>query len=231
MKTALITGSSGLIGRELAREFLAQGYNVIGLDLNEGPKLQHPGFTFIKTDISSEAQVKKAFSRIKSLDVLVNNAAKSDPKNKKLHLLDLKSWNDGLAVNLTSIFLLSKHAIPLLKKSKGSIINMSSTRHLMSEPDTEIYSASKGATDALTRSMAISLGPEIRVNSISPGWINDPEEKLPKAAHEQHPVGRVGRPEDIATMAIFLANEVSGFVTGADFVVDGGMTTKMIYKD
>lgn len=230
MKTALITGSSGLIGLELCREFLESGFKVIGLDL-KASKLKHPDFTFIKTNLTQETEIKKAFLKIKSLDVLVNNGAKADPKNKKLHLLPLKTWNDVLASNLTSYFLMSKYAIPLLKKSKGAIIHISSTRHLMSEPDTEIYSASKGAIDALTRSMAISLGPEIRVNSISPGWISDPSEKLKASDHAQHPAGRVGRPSDVARMVMFLASDEAGFITGSDFVVDGGMTSKMIYKD
>lgn len=231
MKTALVTGSSGLIGEEICREFLAQGYRVIGFDLKVSPNLIHPEFIFIKTDLRNEADIKRAFLKIKSLNVLVNNAAHANPKNKKFHLLDLKTWNESFSINLSSVFLMSKYAIPHLKKTKGSIIHMSSTRHKMSEPDTELYSAAKGAVDALTRSMSISLGPEIRVNSISPGWINDPKEKLKPSDHDQHPAGRVGRPEDIAQMVLFLSSDKAGFITGSDFVVDGGMTAKMIYKD
>jgi NAD(P)-dependent dehydrogenase (short-subunit alcohol dehydrogenase family) len=125
---------------------------------------------------------------------------------------------------------MSKFAIPLLKKSKGTIINISSTRHLQSEADTEPYSASKGAIDALTRAMSISYGPLIRVNSISPGWIHDPKEKLSKKDHDQHPAGRVGIPSDVAKLAAYLASDEAGFITGSDFVIDGGMTAKMIYK-
>jgi NAD(P)-dependent dehydrogenase (short-subunit alcohol dehydrogenase family) len=231
LKSCLVTGSSGLIGQEICRTFLAQGYKVYGLDLKPAADLDSDDFTFIKCDVSSEAMVKKAFSKIKSLDVLVNNAAISNPKNKRFQTLSLKTWNSNLAVNLTSVFLLSRSSIPLLKKSHGTIINISSTRHKMSEADTEIYSASKGAMDALNRSMAVSLSHEVRVNSISPGWIGNPTKKLKKSDGDQHPAGRVGKPSDIAQMALYLASDKAGFITGQDFVVDGGMTVKMIYKD
>lgn len=231
MKTCLITGSSGLIGSETVREFLAQGYRVVGLDIKDNPELRHPDYTFIKTDIGNEAQVRKAFLKVKSLDVLINNGAKAAPENTKLEKMKMNEWEKYLNVNLTSVFLLTKYSIPLLRKSSGSIINMSSTRHLMSEPHTEIYSTAKGGMDALTRALAISLAGEIRVNSVSPGWIADPAKKLRKIDHVQHPVKRVGRPADIAKMCLYLAGDAAGFITGQDFVVDGGMSVKMIYAD
>jgi NAD(P)-dependent dehydrogenase (short-subunit alcohol dehydrogenase family) len=103
----------------------------------------------------------------------------------------------------------------------------------MSEPNTESYAASKGGLLALTHALAISLGPDVRVNCVSPGWIaTDPREHLRRKHHRQHPAGRVGRPEDIAELVAFLVDgERSGFVTGANFVVDGGMTRKMMYED
>lgn len=229
-KHALITGSSGLIGSEMVREFLQAGYTVTGFDLKENKELDHPDFQFVKADLSKEADIKKAFAKIKNLDVLINNAARANPHQKKIHELSLKDWEEGMAINLTSVFLMTKYSIPLLKKSKGNIINISSTRHLMSEANTEIYSASKGAMDALTRALAISLSHEVRVNSISPGWIDDPKGKFSKKDHEQHPAGRVGRPSDIAQSALFLARDGSSFITGQDFVVDGGMSVKMIYR-
>jgi NAD(P)-dependent dehydrogenase (short-subunit alcohol dehydrogenase family) len=228
-KNTLITGSSGLIGSETVREFLSRGHRVYGLDLKPNPSLKHPDYIFIKTDLSKEADIKKAFKKIKSLDVLINNAAISDPANSTLEKLSLKDWNFFLSINLTSVFLMVKEALPLLKKSNGSIINISSTRHLMSEPHTEIYTTSKGGIDALTRGLAISYAHQVRVNSISPGWIADPKEKRRPSDHSQHPVGRVGFPADISKMAGYLASEEAGFITGQDFVVDGGMTVKMIY--
>lgn len=231
MKTCLITGASGLIGSETVREFLGDGYKVIGLDIKPNAELTNPDYKFMKTDITSEVQIRRAFAKIKSLDVLINNGAKAAPENTPLEKMKVTEWEKYLITNLTSAFLLSKFAIPLLKKSSGSIIHMSSTRHLMSEPNTEIYSTAKGGIDALTRAMAVSLAGSVRVNSISPGWIADPKKKLRKVDHEQHLVKRVGRPADIARMCLYLSSEAAGFITGQDFVIDGGMSVKMIYEE
>ena len=228
-KTAIITGSSGLIGSELTREFLADGYQVLGFDLRALPDLKHPDFTFVKCDLSSEKDVKAAFKQIKSLDVLVNNAAIANPESPDFESLSLADWNKSMGINLTGNFLMIRAALPLLKNSKGNIINISSTRHKMSEPHTELYTTAKGGMDALTRGLAISYAHAVRVNSISPGWIADPKEKRKSNDHKQHPAGRVGRPSDIAKMALYLASDAAGFITGQDFVVDGGMTIKMIY--
>jgi len=130
--------------------------------------------------------------------------------------------------------------VPHLRQSRGSIVNMASTRALQSEPNSEAYAASKGGLLALTHSLAISLGPDVRANSISPGWIDvrawqahapaNPE-PLSATDHNQHPSGRVGTPEDIAAMVAYLVSPEARFVTGQNFVVDGGMTRKMIYED
>lgn len=231
MKHCLITGASGLIGSEMVREFLALGYKVYGLDIVPNKDLNHPDYTYLNCDISSETKIKNAFKKIKRLDVIINNGAKATPTNTPIEKMNLDEWNKYIAIDLTSVFLLSKYAIPLLKKTAGTIINVSSTRHLMSEPHTEIYSAAKGGIDALTRALSVSLAGEIRVNSISPGWISDPKKKLRKVDHEQHLVKRVGRPSDIAKMAVYLASDAAGFITGQDFVVDGGMSVKMIYAE
>ena len=141
----------------------------------------------------------------------------------------------GLDTNLTAAFLFARAAEKPLRASRGAIVTIASTRALMSEPNTESYAASKGGLVALTHALAISLAPEVRVNCISPGWIvvrREQEEKLRRKDHLQHPAGRVGRPEDIAEMAAFLLDrDRAGFVTGANFVVDGGMTRKMIYEE
>lgn len=228
-KTALITGSSGLIGSELVREFLSEGYMVHGFDLRENPHLRSPDFHFHACDLSRENLIIRSFKSIKKLDVLINNAAVARPNAEPLEKFDMQKWHKLMAVDLTAHVLMSKLAIPLLKKTKGNIINISSTRHLMSEPNTELYSVAKGGIDAFTRALSISYAHQIRVNSISPGWIADPKEKRKPNDHKQHPAGRIGRPADIAKMAVYLASEAAGFITGQDFVVDGGMTVKMIY--
>lgn len=227
-KQAVITGASGLIGTELCRRYLAAGFKVYGLDKIAG-KLKDPNYKFIKCDLAKETSIKKALSSIKSIDVVINNAADTSLTFKSFESIALKNWNQGLAVNLTSPFILAQLTYSHLKKSKGSMINIASTRVLMSEPNTLIYSASKGGVVALTHSLAITWGPDIRVNCISPGWIASPDEKIKPKDHEQHPAGRVGIPSDISEMAFYLSSEHAGFITGQNFVVDGGMTKKMIY--
>jgi NAD(P)-dependent dehydrogenase (short-subunit alcohol dehydrogenase family) len=169
------------------------------------------------------------------LDALVCNAAIADPHNTTLESLSLNHWNRVLAVNLGGPMLLAKHCAPYLRAHCGAIVNLVSTRAAQSEPDTEAYAASKGGLLALTHALAMSLGPEIRVNAVSPGWIDarDPSlrraEPLSEADHAQHPAGRVGTVEDVAAMVAWLLSRNAGFVTGQEFVVDGGMTKKMIY--
>jgi NAD(P)-dependent dehydrogenase (short-subunit alcohol dehydrogenase family) len=136
-----------------------------------------------------------------------------------------------IATNLTATFLLVRAAEPLLRAARGSVVTIASTRAHMSEPDTESYAASKGGLLALTHALAVSLGPEVRANVVSPGWIDVRGEALRPEDHAQHPAGRVGRTEDVAAMVAWLVGPESGFVTGAEFVVDGGMTRKMIYAE
>jgi NAD(P)-dependent dehydrogenase (short-subunit alcohol dehydrogenase family) len=127
------------------------------------------------------------------------------------------------------MFLMAKHAAPHLRRTRGAIVNIASTRALQSEPDSEPYAASKGGVVALTHALALSLGPRVRVNCVSPGWIDTRAAKLSRADHAQHPVGRVGRPEDVAELVAFLLSDAAGFATGQNYVLDGGMTRKMIY--
>lgn len=232
MPTIVITGAAQGIGLATARLFASRNWQVLGLDCNA--KLlekasKEAGFEPILCDLSDPQQIEQASSSILSLDVLVNNAAISantDPKT-----LLLSEWNHVLSVNLTAPFLLSRQLADKLESSKGSIVNIASTRALMSEPYTEAYSASKGGILSLTHALAMSLSP-IRVNAISPGWIEHSHpEALRDVDHSFHPSGRVGRVEDIAEMVWYLSSEAAGFITGQNFVIDGGVSKKMIYPE
>jgi NAD(P)-dependent dehydrogenase (short-subunit alcohol dehydrogenase family) len=152
---------------------------------------------------------------------------------KPLRRLTLPEWHRVLDTNLTAAFLLARTAEKPLRKARGAIVTVASTRALMSEPNTESYSASKGGLLALTHALAISLAPDVRINCVSPGWIETKDySALQRKDHKQHPAGRVGRPEDVAELVSWLLDgKRSGFVSGANFVIDGGMTRKMIYEE
>lgn len=246
-KVAIITGGGQGIGKAVAQRLLSAGTTVVIAEIDEEAAREVESeyadlgtVLYVPANVTDETSVKNlmettinTFGRI---DVLMNNAGIA--ANRPIANLSLEEWNRVITTNLTGTFLCSKHAAPHLARQSGSIINMASTRTLMSEPDTEAYSASKGGIAALTHSLAISLGPNVRVNCISPGWIEvSPWKKkqfrrmpgITEAEGRQHPVGRVGTPEDIASLVCYLISPEAGFITGANFVVDGGMTRKMIY--
>jgi NAD(P)-dependent dehydrogenase (short-subunit alcohol dehydrogenase family) len=248
-KVAIVTGGGQGIGKAIAKRFLQEGLNVVIAEIDEeaGKETEAEfkslgSIRFVQTNIADEESVKNLVEETENffdgIDVLVNNAARADPGNLPITELSLEDWNQTISINLTGAFLCAKHSITYLRKTEGTIINISSTRALMSEPDTEAYSAAKGGILALTHALAISLGPEIRVNCISPGWIEVGDwqkqstrhrTELTKQDHQQHPVGRVGTPEDVASLVFYLASPEAAFITGANYVVDGGMTKKMIY--
>lgn len=236
-KVYLVTGGASGIGRGICLYLAKKNATVIALDINEdaGFELvsQESRIRFRQADVTSESDIQAVITDIEKnfgrLDGLVNNAAISDPYNAPLSELAMADWQRVLNVNLTAPLYISQQCLPLLKQSHGSIIHLSSTRASQSEPNTEAYSATKGAIVALTHSMAMSLGPDIRVNCISPGWINATHSELREIDHQQHPVGRVGVVDDIAAMVSFLLSKESGFITGQNFTIDGGMTKKMIY--
>ncbi len=174
------------------------------------------------------AVVQNIKQEYKTLFALVNNAGVFI--QKPLNEQSLDAWNSVIATNLTAPYMLSKEFSYELTQSKGHIINIASTRALMSEPNTEAYSASKGGFISLPHALALSLEHKVKVNAISPGWIHTQKNKLSKKDHLQHPSGRVGRPKDIAKMVEFLLQN-DGFITGSNFVIDGGMTKKMIYEE
>lgn len=227
MKNIIITGASKGIGRVIAKS-LRKKYHIINIDIVEN---KMDGVDFYKCDLSDKGQLLKTINKIKSnidtLFALINNAAIFS--HKILEKQTFEEWENILSVNLTAPYILSKEFAIFLKESQGHIINISSTRALMSEVGTEAYSASKGGISSLTHALSISLSPEVKVNSITPGWINTDENYLPtKNDNLQHPSGRVGTPDDVVDVVKFLLKN-KGFITGSDFVVDGGMTKKMIY--
>lgn len=248
-RVVLITGGAQGIGRGIAHAVLGAGGSVMlgDLDVEAGQACLHEWQVgdramFQQLDVAREASVrrwvKKALDRFGAIHGLANNAGIADPHRGPLHELPLATWNRYLATNLTGAFLCSKHALPSLAATRGAIINIASTRALQSEPDTEAYAASKGGLLALTHAMAVSAGPRVRVNAILPGWIATDDWKKPQQRRRpalsrtdraQHPAGRVGTPDDIGALAVYLLGDASRFVTGQGFVVDGGMTIKMQY--
>ena len=236
---ALVTGGAKGIGRAIARQLVAGGWQVGIIDLPESglrrAYARERGLFAIEGDVRDAKTISDAVDalvqRFHRLDGVVSNAGIMI--RRPLHRLTLSEWHRVLDTNLTAAFLLARAAEKPLRKVRGSIVTIASTRALMSEPDTESYSASKGGLLALTHALAISLAPEVRVNCVSPGWIEVKDYSgLRRKDHKQHPAGRVGRPEDVAELVRWLLDgKRSGFVTGANFVIDGGMTRKMIYEE
>lgn len=230
-KTVLVTGAARGIGRTVAAAFAGEGARVFGMDVEPGE--QQAGVTMLQGDVADERQVQAVLEQVgPELHVLVDNAGL--PQFGPLETTPVAEFDRILAVNLRGPYLMSRFAAPLMRAAGGgAIINIASTRAIMSEPGGEAYGASKGGLIALTHALANSLGPAIRVNSIMAGWINTGSEaELREADHAQHPVGRVGRTEDVAQGCLFLASpEQSGFITGESLVIDGGMTRKMIYVE
>ena len=236
---ALITGGAKGIGRAIARHLLASGWQVAIIDLaNSGLRralARDRDILAIEGDVREEHTASDAVAatihRFHHLDAVVSNAGIM--VRKPLRRLTLAEWHRVLETNLTATFLLARAAEKPLRKARGAIVTIASTRASMSEPNTESYSASKGGLLALTHALAMSLAPEVRVNCVSPGWIETRDYSgLRRKDHKQHPAGRVGRPEDVAEIVSWLLDgKRSGFVTGANFVIDGGMTRKMIYED
>ncbi|XKH60026.1 SDR family oxidoreductase [Halomonas sediminis] len=246
-----LTGGAQGIGLGIAEHLLHQGDCVALTDIDAEAiefcreRLGHPQqLLAMHSDVRDEAQIAdslaQTLTRFGRLDGVIHNAGIADPFCGPVETLELATWQNYLDTNLTPGFLCAKHAAPHLRATCGSLILIGSTRALQSEPDSIAYAASKGGIQALTHALAVSLGPDIRVNAISPGWIDvsdwqktsqhQPAE-LDEQDHAQHPAGRVGRPQDIAAMVAYLLSDQAGFITGQNFVVDGGMTRKMIYAD
>jgi len=239
---AIVTGAAHGIGRAIAHHLLHDGWRVGVVDLpGSGLKRSYARHTrsaiLIEGNVADEQTARRAVKAVIDafgrLDALVSNAGIM--VRKPLRQLSPVDWHKVLDTNLTAAFLFARAAENPLRVARGAIVTIASTRALMSEPNTESYSASKGGLVALTHALAVSLAPDVRVNCVSPGWIvvrGEEEEKLRRKDHLQHPVGRVGNPQDIAEIVAFLIDRKrAGFITGANFIVDGGMTRKMIYEE
>jgi NAD(P)-dependent dehydrogenase (short-subunit alcohol dehydrogenase family) len=228
MAVALVTGGARGIGAAIAARLRQSGWDVVTADRDPAPT----GRSVI-CDVSDEAAVIALIDGIRAtegrLDALICNAGRNI--RKSIGALSLAEWSSVLATNLTSTFLLVRAAEALLRAANGAVVAIASTRAHMSEANTEAYAASKGGLVALTHALAISLGPGIRVNCISPGWIRTKGPEPTNEEHAFHPAGRVGEPEDVAALAAFLVGPDSRFITGSEFIIDGGVTRKMIYPD
>ncbi|WP_445487026.1 glucose 1-dehydrogenase [Niallia sp. 03133] len=243
-KVVVITGASNGIGRGIAKAYLEEGAKVVLADIDEKAgntfltKIANSDHAvFVKTDVRKEEDIislmKTTIDTFGVINILINNAGKV--LFKTVYDLSVDEWEDMMHTNLRSVFLCSREAAKYMRTNKdgGAIVNMSSSRAYMSEPNTESYSASKGGIIAITHALANSLADDhITVNSVSPGWIETKHyEHLRNIDHEQHLSKRVGKPADIARACLFLSNKENDFITGTNLMVDGGMTVKMIYED
>jgi NAD(P)-dependent dehydrogenase (short-subunit alcohol dehydrogenase family) len=220
-KIIVITGGAQGIGRCIAEEFERQGAVVCVID-------KQPGNHFVG-DISDktvlEAFAEEVVRKYRHVDVIVNNAL---PPMKGIDNCTYEEFEYALRVGVTAPYYLVKCLKEHLA-SGASVINISSSRDRMSQPQTESYTAAKGGIAALTHALAVSLAGKARVNSISPGWIDTSSTRYEGADAAQQPVGRVGNPIDIASMVLFLCSDKAGFITGENICIDGGMTRQMIY--
>lgn len=251
-KVVVVTGGGQGIGRAIALGFAEVGAKVVIADSDSeaGAEclalLQSRGGqgSFVVVDIANESAVKTLMTQVATelgtIDILINNAGISS----KNCLADptMEAWDRVVGVNLRGTYMCCKHAVPYLTRQAGSaIVNIASTRALMSEPGWESYAASKGGILAMTHALAVSLGPHgVRVNAVSPGWIEVRDWQKGSQAEapvhseidcSQHPVGRVGKPEDIVAACRYLCSAEASFITGTNLVIDGGMTVKMIYAE
>ena len=222
-KVVVVTGGAQGIGKCITEEFRKEGAAVEIIDIQEGDWFQG--------DISDpkvlEQFAEYVIEKHGKIDILVNNAL---PKMKGIDHCTYEEFMNAMAVGVATPFWLTKLFLPYFQE-KASVVNISSSRDRMSQPQTESYTAAKGGISTLTHAMAVSLGPKIRVNSVSPGWIDTQYTEYSGPDALQQPAGRVGNTLDIAGMVLFLCSDKAGFITGENICIDGGMTKLMIYHD
>lgn len=243
-KVILVTGGANGIGKVISQEYLKLGATVIIADVDEenGKALANQydkkGYKaiFYRIDLQDVSAIrcmfKKMISQYHKMDILINNAGKGIFKS--IYEITIEEWDEVINLNLRAAFVAAQEFARYCRgNAYGRIINIASTRYLMSEPNSEAYAASKGGIVALTHALALSLtAKNITVNAISPGWIaNSHYEMLAENDHRQHPSQRVGTPEDISRACLFLTDDKNDFITGQNIVIDGGMTKKMIYTE
>ncbi len=220
-KVVVVTGGANGIGRCIAEEFRSQGAIVYVIDKQEG---EHFVGDISKKEVL-ESFAEEVLGKHDKVDFIINNAL---PLMKGIDDCSYEEFQYALSVGVTAPFYLVKLFMPHLAEG-ASIINISSSRDRMSQPQTESYTAAKGGIAALTHALAVSLAGRVRVNSISPGWIDTTRTVYEGPDASQQPAGRVGHPMDIAHMVLFLCSDKAGFITGENICIDGGMTRQMIY--
>lgn len=222
-KVVVVTGGAGGIGKCISEEFTKAGAKVCVIDIADN--------LYFVGDIGDELTLRnfseKVISEYGKVDCLINNAP---PLFKGIDECTYDEFNYALRVGVSAAFMLTKLFMPYFATG-ASIVNISSSRDRMSQPQSESYTAAKGGISALTHALAVSLAGKVRVNSISPGWIDTNYTVYDGADAMQQPVGRVGNPLDIANMVLFLCSEKAGFITGENICIDGGQTKLMIYHN
>lgn len=228
-KKVVVTGGANGIGKNIAKTFKAEGARVAVIDKDE---VDYTIDLFFKGDLSKEDTLKEFSKQVikefKTIDYLINNACLSN--NGLLSDCSFDAFNYVLKTGVTAPYMLTKLFLDHFN-TDASVVNITSTRANMSQPDTESYSATKGGISALTHAMAVSLAGKVRVNSIAPGWIDTTNNNWSENDKNQHLVKRIGAVEDISTLVLFLCSDKSSFITGENITIDGGMSKLMIYNN